>query len=77
MKELIAYIAEALVDHPDEVSVSNGDRGLELHVADEDLGRVIGRRGRTAKSMRTLLRAAGGPNERDLDIRGASESTPE
>ena len=77
MKQLIEFIARALVDQPDEVVVHSGDRGLELRVADDDLGKVIGRRGRTAKSMRSLLRAAGGPGERDLDIRGASESSPE
>ena len=63
MKELIKYIAEALVDHPEEVSVSelegNQTSVLELKVAKEDLGKVIGKQGRTARAIRTILSAAG------------------
>ncbi len=62
MKELISYIARALVDNPEEVSVSEveGDQTavLELKVAKEDLGKVIGKQGRTARAMRTILSAA-------------------
>lgn len=62
MKELIKYIAESLVDHPEEVSVSevegNQTSVLELKVAKEDLGKVIGKQGRTARAMRTILSAA-------------------
>jgi predicted RNA-binding protein YlqC (UPF0109 family) len=62
MKELIKYIAESLVDHPDQVSVSevegNQTSVLELKVAKEDLGKVIGKQGRTARAMRTILSAA-------------------
>ena len=62
MKELITYIAQALVDHPDQVSVSevegNQTSVLELKVAKEDLGKVIGKQGRTARAMRTILSAA-------------------
>ena len=62
MKELIKYISEALVDHPEEVSVSevegNQTSVLELKVAKEDLGKVIGKQGRTARAMRTILSAA-------------------
>ena len=62
MKELITYIAKALVDHPEEVEVSevegNQTSVLELKVAKEDLGKVIGKQGRTARSMRTILSAA-------------------
>ena len=62
MKELIKYIAEALVDHPEEVMVSevegNQTSVLELKVAKEDLGKVIGKQGRTARAMRTILSAA-------------------
>ena len=62
MKELIEYIAKALVDNPDEVQVSEvvGDQTsvLELKVAKEDLGKVIGKQGRSARAMRTLLSAA-------------------
>jgi uncharacterized protein len=63
MRELVESIAKALVDHPDDVIV-NAVAGeqvtvLELRVHPEDLGKVIGRQGRTAKSIRTLLGAAG------------------
>lgn len=62
MKELIKYIAKALVDNPDEVQVSEvvGDQTsvLELKVAKEDLGKVIGKQGRSARAMRTILNAA-------------------
>ncbi len=62
MKELIKYIAQALVDNPDEVSVEevqgNQTSVLELKVAKEDLGKVIGKQGRTARAMRTILSAA-------------------
>jgi len=63
MKELVAAIARALVDHPDEVQVRAVDGEqvtvLELRVHPDDLGKVIGRQGRTAKAIRTLLGAAG------------------
>ena len=62
MKELIEYIAKALVDSPDQVQVSevSGDQTsvLELKVAKEDLGKVIGKQGRSARAMRTILSAA-------------------
>ncbi|MFC1515577.1 KH domain-containing protein [Thermodesulfobacteriota bacterium] len=62
MKDLISYIAQALVDHPEQVSVSevegNQTSVLELKVAKEDLGKVIGKQGRTARAMRTILSAA-------------------
>jgi predicted RNA-binding protein YlqC (UPF0109 family) len=62
MKELIEYIAKALVDNPDEVQVSEvvGDQTsvLELKVAKDDLGKVIGKQGRSARAMRTILSAA-------------------
>jgi len=61
MKELVRYIAKALVDHPDQVEVHEieGEQTsvLELKVAKEDLGKIIGKQGRTAKAMRTLLNA--------------------
>ncbi len=62
MKELIKYIAQALVDNPQVVEVSEviGEQTsvIELRVAKEDLGKVIGKQGRTAKAMRTILSAA-------------------
>ena len=62
MKELIKYMAQALVDNPDMVEVSEvvGEQTtvLELRVAKEDLGKVIGKQGRTAKAMRTILSAS-------------------
>jgi predicted RNA-binding protein YlqC (UPF0109 family) len=62
MKDLISYIARALVDNPEQVSVSevegNQTSVLELKVAKEDLGKVIGKQGRTARAMRTILSAA-------------------
>nr|WP_231688285.1 KH domain-containing protein [Dethiosulfatarculus sandiegensis] len=62
MKELIKYIAQALVDNPEQVDVSEieGEQTsvIELKVAKEDLGKVIGKQGRTARAMRTILSAA-------------------
>ncbi|MCP3921936.1 MAG: KH domain-containing protein [Desulfobacterales bacterium] len=62
MKDLIHYVAQALVDNPNEVEVSeiegNQTSVLELKVAKEDLGKVIGKQGRTARAMRTILSAA-------------------
>ena len=62
MKELIKYIAQALVDAPDKVEVTEvlGEQTsvIELRVAKEDLGKVIGKQGRTAKAIRTILSAA-------------------
>ena len=64
MRKLIEYIAQSLVDDPSAVLVREvrNDRNalvLELHVASDDFGKVIGRQGRVAKAMRTLLRAGG------------------
>ena len=63
MRDLVEHIAKALVDHSDQVSVRaiDGEQVtvLELKVHPEDLGKVIGRQGRTAKSIRTILGAAG------------------
>jgi predicted RNA-binding protein YlqC (UPF0109 family) len=62
MKDLIEFIAKALVDNPDDVTVAevtgNQTSVLELKVAKEDLGKVIGKQGRTARAMRTILSAA-------------------
>ena len=62
MKDLIAYIAKALVDKPEEVVVTEteGEQTsvIELRVAKEDLGKIIGKQGRTAQAIRTILTAA-------------------
>ncbi|MDI6689069.1 MAG: KH domain-containing protein [Actinomycetota bacterium] len=62
MKELLEVLAQALVDKPEEVNVSvvEGERSviLQLHVAPEDVGKVIGKQGRIAKALRTVVKAA-------------------
>jgi len=74
MRELIEYVARALVDSPQDVQVREEDRRgtihLELKVAEEDLGRVIGRGGRVANAMRALLRVAAAQrgSRAELDI---------
>ena len=61
MKELVEVIAKALVDNPDEVVVTEKEEGknvtIELHVAASDMGKVIGRQGRIAKEIRTVVRS--------------------
>jgi hypothetical protein len=68
MKDLIEHIARALVDKPEEVMVTaiegNQATVLELKVAKEDLGKIIGKQGRTAKSLRTIIGAASGKERR-------------
>lgn len=62
MKELVLYLAKSLVSHPEEVEIreTQGESGMvfELRVAQDDLGRIIGKQGRTAQSLRTILSAA-------------------
>jgi len=64
MKDLIRYIVQALVDYPEEVNVAEVQGGhtvvLELRVAKGDIGKVIGKRGRTAQALRTIMSAASG-----------------
>ncbi len=76
MKELIQFIAEAIVAHPDQIEVRESSRpGLyTLLLASDDVGRVIGRRGRTAKAIRTVLRTAG---DYDVDIVDVAEQDAE
>ena len=75
MKELVEVIAKALVDNPDEVVVTEKCEGkhvtVELHVAASDMGKVIGKQGRIAKAIRSVVKAAStGDNKRvDVDIR--------
>lgn len=62
MKEIVEVIAKSLVDHPDQVVVQEKDDDrmtvFELHVAQDDMGKVIGKQGRIAKAMRTVVKAA-------------------
>ncbi|MBR1694370.1 MAG: KH domain-containing protein [Selenomonas sp.] len=62
MEKLVAVIAKSLVEHPDAVEVSSrqedGQTVLSLHVAEDDMGKVIGRQGRIAKALRTVVKAA-------------------
>lgn len=72
-QQFVEYIIKSIVSHPDDVSISRtvDDKGvlLELTVNDEDLGRVIGKRGATAQSVRTLLRALGTKNEARFNLK--------
>jgi predicted RNA-binding protein YlqC (UPF0109 family) len=75
MQDLVGFIARTLVDHPEQVQVSadpDDANRLMLEVSEEDLGQIIGRRGRTAKAIRVLLRAAKGV---ELDIAGGAEGS--
>ena len=62
MKEIVEVIAKSLVDHPSDVTVDEheeaGELFLNLHVAEDDMGKVIGRQGRMAKALRTVVTAA-------------------
>ncbi|MBE6083959.1 MAG: KH domain-containing protein [Selenomonas sp.] len=62
MEKLVAVIAKSLVEHPEAVEVSSrqedGQTVLSLHVAEDDMGKVIGRQGRIAKALRTVVKAA-------------------
>jgi predicted RNA-binding protein YlqC (UPF0109 family) len=74
VKELVAHIARSLVDQPDQVQVNQTENddtvAIELTVAQEDLGKVIGKQGRTARAMRSLLSAAAAREDKKsrLDI---------
>jgi predicted RNA-binding protein YlqC (UPF0109 family) len=69
---VLTHIVKSIVDHPDDVTVDevieDGKHRLDVRVADGDLGRVIGRRGRTAASIRTVTRAAAVKDDVTLDI---------
>ncbi len=70
MKQLVQYLAQSIVNEPDAVEVTETQEDdasvVELKVAREDLGRVIGRQGRTAKSLRTILNAAAAKTDRKV-----------
>ena len=72
MKELVEVIAKALVDHPDEVSVNEKNEGrtivLELHVAEGDMGKVIGKQGRIAKAIRSVVKAAAAKEDKKVVV---------
>lgn len=72
MKDLLEVIAKALVDNPDEVRVEEADRGqtlvLKLHVADSDMGKVIGKQGRIAKSIRAVVKAAASKSDKKIIV---------
>ena len=78
MKELVEVIAKALVEHPDEVVVTEETRGkvtkVDLKVAPSDMGKVIGRQGRIAKAIRTVVKAAASIDDEIVDVNIDSES---
>jgi uncharacterized protein len=70
--ELVDFLVRSIVENPDEVAIEeyeeDGELVLEVKVADEDLGRVIGREGRVAKAIRTIARAAGARDDRRVAV---------
>ena len=72
MKELVEVIAKALVDNPDEVVVTEKEEGknvtIELHVAASDMGKVIGKQGRIAKAIRSVVKAAPLGDNKKVDV---------
>ncbi len=72
MQDLVEMIAKKLVEHPDDVQVTcvedEEGQNFELRVHEDDMGRVIGRNGRTAKAMRTLLSAAAAKAETEVNL---------
>ena len=70
MKELVEVIAKALVDNPDEVVVTEKEKNvtIELHVAASDMGKVIGKQGRIAKAIRSVVKAASLGDNKKVDV---------
>ena len=72
MKQLVEFLAKSLVDHPEQVTVTEKNDGdmtvFELHVAQEDMGKVIGKQGKIAKSIRTLVRAASAKESKKVTV---------
>lgn len=71
-EELLEFVARHLVDHPDDVRVEaerdDRETTLNLYVNDDDLGKVIGKRGRTARALRTLINAAGSLEDENVNV---------
>ena len=68
MEELVKYIACSLVDYPEQVELKAGDDSLALSVAESDLGKIIGRQGRTIKAMRVLVNAVAGRQGKTVNL---------
>ncbi len=72
MQELVTFMAKSLVDHPEQVTVeeTEGAEGiiLELHVAEDDMGKVIGKQGRIAKAIRTVVKAASAKSSKPVFV---------
>ena len=72
MQELLTFVAQSLVEHPDQVSVSKTEGPeaiiLELHVAEDDMGKVIGKQGRIAKAIRAVIKAATLKNDKPVFV---------
>ena len=72
MKELVEILAKALVDHPDQVSVNEVEKEkmtvLELRVTQEDMGKVIGKQGRIARAIRTVVKAAATKEKKRVSV---------
>ena len=73
MVELVELIAKSLVDHPDEVVVTQTESDnvitIELHVASDDMGKVIGKQGSIAKSIRTVVKAASSKSDKKVEVK--------
>ena len=72
MRELVEVLAQSLVDHPEEVTVQETEKDneilIELKVAQEDMGKVIGKQGRIAKAIRTVVKAAAMEDNKKVDV---------
>ena len=66
--KVLEYLATQIVDAPDDVEVEVDGKTLRLHVAPDDMGKVIGRRGRVAQAIRTVVRAAGAKDGTDVNV---------
>lgn len=77
MKELVEYLVKALVDKPEEVRINETEGEmvsiLEIHVAPDEVGKVIGREGRIANAIRTLVKAAGAKSQKKVSVEIMSE----